>query len=133
MARVKHGVPHKEPGIKGLKTIKSVNQKQSIKPKYRYRPGTVALREIRKYQKSDKLLLKTRPFIRLVKEITAVINGNIRYQSSAIRALQEATEAYMTGVFEATTLCAIHARRTTIMVKDMQLARRIRGEKVKDI
>ena len=54
----------------------------------------------------------------------------MRFQSTAITAIQEATEAYMVGLFEDTNLCAIHARRVTIMPKDIQLARRIRGERL---
>jgi histone H3 len=96
----------------------------------RFRPGTVALREIRKYQKSTELLIRKAPFQRLVREIAQDFFGqNLRFQSSAIAALQEASEAYLIGVFEDTNLCAIHAKRVTIMPKDMQLARRIRGER----
>ncbi|NWR11736.1 H33 protein, partial [Paradoxornis webbianus] len=51
------------------------------------------------------------------------------FQSAAIGALQEASEAYLVGLFEDTNLCAIHAKRVTIMPKDIQLARRIRGER----
>ena len=95
----------------------------------RYRPGTVALREIRKYQKTTALLLKKAPFQRLVREVSQDFQADLRFQSSAVLALQEASEAYLVGLFEDTNLCAIHARRVTIMPKDMQLARRIRGEK----
>ena len=95
----------------------------------RYRPGTVALREIRRYQKSTDLLLKKAPFQRLVREISQDYKADLRFQSSAVLALQEASEAYLVGLFEDTNLCAIHAKRVTIMPKDMQLARRIRGEK----
>lgn len=54
--------------------------------------------------------------------------GDLRFQTSAILALQEAAEAYLVGVFEDTNLCALHAKRVTIMPADIQLARRIRGE-----
>jgi histone H3 len=97
--------------------------------KHRYRPGTVALREIRRYQKSTDLLLKKAPFQRLVREVTGDFKSDLRFQSSAVMALQEASEAYLVGLFEDTNLCAIHAKRVTIMPKDMQLARRIRGER----
>ena len=93
-------------------------------------PGTVALREIRKYQKSTELLLRKLPFQRLVREIAAQFKGDLRFQSTAILALQEASEAYLVSLFEDTNLCAIHAKRVTIMPKDIQLARRIRGERV---
>ena len=95
----------------------------------RYRPGTVALREIRKYQKTTDLLIKKAPFQRLVREIAQDFKADLRFQSSAVMAMQEASEAYLVGLFEDTNLCAIHARRVTIMPKDMQLARRIRGER----
>lgn len=94
--------------------------------KRRYRPGTVALREIRKYQKSTDLLLKKLPFQRLVRDIAYAERDGIRFQSTALLALQEATEAYLVGLFEDTNLCAIHAKRVTIFPKDMTLARRIR-------
>ena len=108
----------------------------SKKP-HRYRPGTVALREIRRYQKSTDTLIKKLPFQRLVKEIAlsgvsdhlAPDNRPTCWQSTAILALQEATEAYLVGLFEDSNMCAIHANRITIMPKDMLLARRIRGER----
>jgi histone H3 len=100
-----------------------------IKKPHRYRPGTVALREIRKYQKSTELLMRKLPFQRLIREIAQEFRADLRFQSTAILALQEASEAYLVGLFEDTNLCAIHAKRVTIMPKDMQLARRIRGER----
>ncbi|XP_057456225.1 histone H3.2-like [Lotus japonicus] len=100
-----------------------------VKKPHRYRPGTVALREIRKYQKSTDLLIPKLPFQRLVKEIAQNFKADLRFQSSAVWALQEAAEAFLTGLFQDTNLCAIHAKRVTIMPKDIQLARRIRGER----
>ena len=100
-----------------------------VKKPHRYRPGTVALREIRKYQKSTELLIRKMPFQRLVREIAQDFKTDLRFQSVAIGALQEAAEAYLVGLFEDTNLCAIHAKRVTIMPKDIQLARRIRGER----
>ena len=94
-----------------------------------FRPGTVALREIRKYQKSTELLIRKLPFQRLVREVAQDFKTDLRFQSHAIMALQEASEAYLTSLFEDTNLCAIHAKRVTIMPKDIQLARRIRGER----
>ena len=96
------------------------------------RPGTVALREIRKYQRSTDLLIRKLPFARLVREITQTYNsapseGEKRWQAEALMALQEACEYYLVHLFEDSNLCAIHAKRVTIMVKDIQLARRIRG------
>ncbi|KAF4333041.1 histone H3-like centromeric cse-4 [Fusarium beomiforme] len=101
-----------------------------VRAKRRYRPGTVALREIRQYQSGTKLLLRKLPFARLVREIALTMrprDEGLRWQSQAIMALQEAAEAYMVHLFEDTNLCAIHAKRVTIMQKDIQLARRIRG------
>ncbi|KAK3508273.1 hypothetical protein QTP70_018319, partial [Hemibagrus guttatus] len=99
-----------------------------MKKPHCYRPGTVALREICHYQKSTELLIRKLPFQRLVREIAQDFKTDLRFQSSAVMALQEASEAYLVGLFEDTNLCAIHAKRVTIMPKDIQLARRIRGE-----
>ena len=95
----------------------------------RFRPGTKALREIRKYQKSTDLLIKKLPFQRLVKEIAQGISSDLRFQSLALGALQEAAEAYLIQIFESANMCAIHAKRVTIQPKDIHLAQRIRGEK----
>lgn len=100
-----------------------------IKKAHRYRPGTVALREIRRYQKSTELLIRKLPFQRLVREIAQEAKADLRFQSAAIAAMQEAAEAYLVSLFEDTNLCAIHAKRVTIFPRDMQLARRIRGER----
>eukprot|EP00887_Chlorella_sp_A99_P001247 scaffold14.g1247.t1 len=100
-----------------------------VKKPHRYRPGTVALREIRKYQKSTELLIRKLPFQRLVREIAQDFKTDLRFQSQAVLALQEAAEAYLVGLFEDTNLAAIHAKRVTIQPKDIQLARRIRGER----
>jgi len=101
-----------------------------VKKPHRYRPGTVALREIRKYQKSTALLIRKLPFQRLVREIAQDFKSEVRFASSAMQALQESAEAYLVGLFEDTNMCAIHAKRVTIQPKDMMLARRIRGERV---
>ena len=97
--------------------------------KHRYRPGTVALRDIKRYQKSTELLLRKLPFQRLIREIAQEYKADLRFQALALEALQEACEAYMVSLFEDTNLCAIHAKRVTIMPRDLQLARRIRGER----
>ncbi|KAM6576332.1 hypothetical protein CsatB_028169 [Cannabis sativa] len=110
-------------------TRKSAPATGGVKKPHRFRPGTVALREIRKYQKSTELLIRKLPFQRLVREIAQDFKTDLRFQSSAVSALQEAAEAYLVGLFEDTNLCAIHAKRVTIMPKDIQLARRIRGER----
>jgi histone H3 len=101
--------------------------KTKPKPK-RYRPLTAQLTEIRRYQKSTNLLIRKGPFQRLVRGIFLEMRVGFRCQSGAVLALQEATEAYMVGLFEDTYLCALHGKRTTLMPKDMHLARRIRGD-----
>ena len=108
---------------------KSAPATGGVKKPHRYRPGTVALRQIRRYQKSTELLIRKLPFQRLVREIAQEFKTDLRFQGSAVLALQEAAEAYLVGLFEDTNLCAIHAKRVTIMPKDVQLARRIRGER----
>jgi histone H3 len=119
--------PRKELATKAAR--KSRAGMGGVKKPHRYRPGTVALREIRRYQKSTDLLIRKLPFQRLVREIAQSLKNDLRFQSKAIEALQEAADAYLVGLFEDTNLCAIHAKRVTIMPKDLQLARRIRGER----
>ncbi|KAH0506485.1 histone H3.3 [Microtus ochrogaster] len=132
MARTKQ-TAHKSTGGKAPRkqlatkaTRKSAPSTGRVKKPHRYRPGTVALREIRCYQKSTELLICKLPFQRLVREIAQDFKTDLRFHTAAIGALQE---AYLVGLFEDTNLCAIHAKRVTIMPKDIQLARRIRGER----
>ena len=99
-----------------------------IKRPHHYRPSTVALREIRRYQRSTELLIRKLPFAHLVREIAQDFKTDLRFQRGAIAALQEAGEAYLVGLFEDTNLCVIHAKRVTIMPKDIQLALHIQGE-----
>eukprot|EP00804_Cyclotella_cryptica_P021253 CCRYP_001540-RA/>CCRYP_001540-RA protein AED:0.07 eAED:0.03 QI:0/-1/0/1/-1/0/1/0/105 len=94
----------------------------------RHHPGTVAICEICKYQKSTYLLICKLPFQRFVREVTQDFHGDVRYQATALAASQEASKAYLIGLLEDTNLCAIHAGTVTIMPKDMQLFRRIRRE-----
>ena len=116
---------------KQLATMAAVHTaaRGGVKKPHRFRPGTVALREIRRYQKSTDLLIRKQPFQRLVREVAQDFQSDLRFQSHAIMALQEASEAYLVSLFEDTNLCAIHAKRVTIFPKDIQLARRIRGER----
>ena len=104
-----------------------------VKKPHRYRPGIVALREIRRYQKSTNHLIRRLPFQRLVRQITNEMfrstDKQFRYQSNALLALQEASEAYLVDLFYWTNELAIHAKRVTILPRDMMLARRIRGER----
>lgn len=137
MARTKQtarkSVGGKLPHGKTSSTSKGMPVKRSpasapVKKAHRYRPGTVALREIRKYQKSTDLLLRKLPFQRLVREVAQNIKNDLRFQSSAVLAIQEASESYLVSLFEDANLLAIHGKRVTLMVKDIQLARRIRGD-----
>ncbi|XP_030579863.1 histone H3-like centromeric protein A [Archocentrus centrarchus] len=96
--------------------------------KKRFRPGTRALMEIRKYQKSTDLLLRKGPFSRLVREVCHGFSREaLRWQVYALMALQEAAEAFLVMLFSDANLCAIHAKRVTVFPRDIQLARRIRG------
>lgn len=100
----------------------------SEKRRRRYKPGTLALKEIRKFQKSTDLLIRKAPFCRLVREISNEVSPEpFRYTAESLLAIQEATEDFLVHLFEDCNLCAIHAKRVTIMPKDLQLARRIRG------
>ena len=119
--------PRKQLAVKAAR--KTHRADGGIKKQFRYRPGTVALRDIRRYQKSTELLIRKLAFQRLVREIAQDFKTDLRFQKAAVVALQEASEAYLIGLFEDTNLCAIHAKRVTIMPKDIQLARRIRGER----
>ena len=100
--------PRKQLATKAAR--KSAPATGGVKKPHRYRPGTVALREIRRYQKSTELLIRKLPFQRLVREIAQDFKTDLRFQSSAVVALQEASEAYLVGLFEDTNLCAIHAK-----------------------
>ncbi|KAG7174466.1 histone H3-5-like [Homarus americanus] len=97
------------------------------KRKLRFRPGTVALREIRHFQRGTNLLIPKLPFSRLVREILVGFRKDFRVQSLALMALQEAAECYIVGLLEMANLCSIHAKRVTIYPQDLKLVRRIRG------
>ena len=102
-------------------------QGRQVKP-HRYRAGTAALKDIRHFQKTTALLIRRLPFQRLVREIAQDFKTGLRFQSVAVLCLQEAVEAYLVRLFDDANLCAIHARRVTLMPRDIMLARRIRGE-----
>ncbi|RMZ90042.1 hypothetical protein DV736_g2728, partial [Chaetothyriales sp. CBS 134916] len=135
------GTPSSARGHVGGKSLKTLpTKRRRAQPgdpiphrrPHRYKPGTIALREIRRYQQSTDLLILKLPFARLVREVAQYVlpmgvGGELRWQSQAIQALQEASEAFLVHLFEDTNLCAIHAKRVTIMQKDIQLARRLRG------
>ncbi|KAK3037296.1 hypothetical protein RJ639_032058, partial [Escallonia herrerae] len=102
---------------------------QRQRRRFRHRPGTVALREIRRLQRSTDLLIPAAPFIRTVKEISGNLSRTVnRWQAEALVALQEAAEDYLVHLFEDAMLCAIHAKRVTLMQKDWELARRLGGK-----
>ena len=117
---------------------KGIKQTGGLKKPHRYQPGMAALREIRWYQKSTENLIKWTPFQRLIREISqeyriwpdgpGTPSVQVRFQSTAIAALQEAAKNYIVGLFEDVNLLAIHARRVTIMPRDIRLALRIRGD-----
>ncbi|KAM6902502.1 histone H3-like centromeric protein A [Xenentodon cancila] len=136
-SRRKGATPRRRPPVPAAgtstSTPKSPKKRAPEQPpaspkKRRFRPGTKALMEIRKYQKSTDLLITKRPFSRLVHEICQNFSREaLRWQVYAIMALQEAAEAFMVLLFSDANLCAIHAKRVTIFPRDIQLARRIRG------
>ncbi|KAJ7204277.1 histone H3 [Mycena rebaudengoi] len=121
--------PRNQLAAKGVarKTLKKAVA--AVKKPHRFRPGTVALREIRRYQKSTNLLIRKLPFQRLVREVAHEFKVDLRFRASALLALQEASEAYLVSLLEDTNLAAIHAKRVTIQPKDLLLARRLRGER----
>jgi histone H3 len=119
--------PRKSLATKAAK--KSAPTVGGAKKPHRYRPGTVALREIRRYQKSTEFLLRKLPFQRLVREIAQDYRSDVRFRATALAALQESAEAYLTDLFGDSMLAALHGKRVTLMQKDMQLARRLRGER----
>lgn len=96
--------------------------KGGVKKPHRYRPGTVALREIRRYQKSTELLIKKAPFQRWVRQLAQDFKTDLRMKGSALQLLQEGFEVYLVKKMEAINLLAIHAKRVTIQDKDVTLA-----------
>lgn len=123
----------------------SIDLSQIEKPKLCCKPGTSALKQIKHYQKSTHLLIRKASFHRFVREISQQFKSDLKFQVDALLAIQvslksnswiifkvkfqqEAAEYFLVGLFEDTNLLAIHAKRVTIQPKDMQLARRIRGD-----
>ena len=119
--------PRKQLATKAAR--KSAPATGGVNKPHPYRPATVALRQIRRYQKSTELLIRKLPFQRLLRQMSHHFKTDLRFQSSAVMALQQASEAYLVALFQDTNLCAIHAKRVTIMPKDIQLARKIRGQR----
>jgi len=108
---------------------KSAADSYGRKKPHRYRPGAIALREIRRYQKSTDLIIAKAAFRRLVRDIARDFLNDHCFQETAVLALQEASEAHLIGLFESANLCSLHAKRVTLMPRDISLARRIRGER----
>ena len=121
MARTKQtarkSIGHKQPSI--------TRRRNGPKKPHRFRPGVVALREIRRYQKSTNLLMRKVPFQRVVREVAYEVKPNLRFQADALKALQEACEMHMVDLFECANLAAINCKRVTIMKRDLQLIKRI--------
>ncbi|XP_062950802.1 histone H3.1-like [Cynocephalus volans] len=120
--------PRKQLAAKGA--CQSAPATGGVMKPYRYRPGTVVLREILRYQKSSDLLVRKPSFRRLMREVAQDFKTDLRFQMSAVMALQEACESYLVGLFEDTNLCAIHVKRGTFLLRDIQLARRLRGTRL---
>jgi histone H3 len=116
--------PSKQRTVKATRKLKSAD---GVKKPHRRRPGTVAMRDIRKYQKSTDLLLAKLPFQRLVRDIAQDKWHDMRFQGDAMFILQEVTEAFIVELFEDANLLATSAKRVTIMPKDIQLALRLGG------
>ena len=134
MARTKCTARKDEAGKKRSTFAKKQPRSQVDNPlaehqPHRYWPGTVALRKIQKYQKSTELLIRKLPFQHLVCEILHGFGVGFRVTPAMVMALQEAAEVYLVQLLEDSNLCAIHAKRITIQPKDIQLVRRIHGER----
>ena len=108
--------------------VKGKSSQEEMK-KRRNRPGTVALREIKKYQKfEDKRVCAKAPLVRRIRETLTSYDPDIRISSVSLDMIHEASEAYLTNVLEDAHLCAIHGKRQTLYRKDVSLALRIRGD-----
>jgi histone H3/H4 len=128
MARTKIGGKAPQAARKPvLPKRRRIEEEEEPPRKRRFRPGTRALLEIRKYQRSTDVLLSRAAFARVVREIAQQFAFDLRWQPLAVEALQEAAEAVLVRLFEDANLCAIHARRVTVQPRDMQLAKRIHG------
>merc|ERR1711935_401165 len=109
--------------------IKKVTKRTpDLTRKTKYRPGQKALREIRFYQKNTQLLIRKAPFARFVRDVASDFIPGTKFSSVALETIQDMVERYVVAMYEDSNLCAIHAKRVTIYRKDMQLARRLRGD-----
>ena len=118
--------------------LKQTSSTGGIKKPHRYHPGLLALCEICRYQQSMESLIRKTPFKKLIKEISqeyricpegpGTPSVQVRFQSTALTALQEAAENFLVGLFEDVNLLAVHAKRVMVMPCDIRLALRIRGD-----
>ncbi len=127
MTRIKQ---QKHPSSRGSgkKASKSVGAAKAERKPHRWRPGTVALRQIRQLQKGGELLTAKKPFQRLVREIAGEVRADMRFERTALLALQEAAEQHLTALFENAQRLAVHGKRITVRPEDMQLVRHINGD-----
>ena len=117
----------RDEGKKKSKRRASTPAKQEEKKKFKWRPGTVALREIKRYQKHSRPLTASAPFQRRVRSILKELDPEVRIKPKSFECMREATEAYLINILEDSNMCAIHASRKTVKIKDVLLANRIRG------
>ena len=133
-------VPSKPATKKIYISHKTLKQKSTggIKKPHRYLPGLLALHEICRYQQSTESLICRTPFNKLIKEILheyqicpqgpGTPSVQVCFQSTALAALQEAAQNFLIGLFEDVNLLAVHAKRVTVMPRDIRLVLRIRGD-----
>lgn len=143
MARTKQSSAKKTTGGKAPRkqlSAKSSRKTSGSAPssgakKLRYRPGSVALKEIRRYQKSTEFLIRRLPFQRACRAVVRENNNaaDVRFQGPALASIQEALEIYLVGLFEDAMLCACHAKRVTVFPKDINLVLKLRSRHVKSI
>jgi len=127
---VKSKAPTRALGTKTGKKSAGGSGSSGVKKSFRWRPGTVALRQIKKLQKTTELLIAKAPFSRLVRETADAHKVGLRFQASAVAAIQEATEAFVVSLLSDANLTALHANRVTALPRDLQLVRRLRGERL---
>lgn len=114
------------PPIVVVNAVTGHEGKGGIKKPHRFRPGTVALREIRKFQRGSENLIRTAPFKRIVRELAQDIIqeygknlDGVRFQADSFEALQQAAESFAVDFLDRVNLAAIHAKRVTIQSKDV--------------
>ena len=124
MARTKNATRHStgkfRPTVQ-LAAKKAAARQPTVRRVYRRPSGAKALLEIKALQKKTNLLLRRAPFYRLVREITNDYKVDVKFQRSALEALQHAAEGYLVRLFERCFRCAIHSKRVTVNHKDIRL------------